>query len=134
METTEPNRRWLRIVRAKLAPFGYLRFAISILILGVCVVLIVLWLQSYDRSSSISLRREGWSAGVASFKGELIVRFFFKPPTRYEFDIPYSLVVLLASTLVVVPWIKWSPRFRLRTLLIAATVIAVLCGIVAMSN
>jgi hypothetical protein len=39
--------------------------------------------------------------------------------------------VLAVSTC---PWIHWSKRFNLRTLLIASTVVAVILGIIAISN
>jgi hypothetical protein len=35
------------------------------------------------------------------------------------------------GALAVLPWIKWRPRFRLRTMLVATTVVAVLVAIVA---
>jgi hypothetical protein len=41
-----------------------------------------------------------------------------------EFVIPYWLPAMLAATLAAVPWITW--KFRLRTLLIVMTLVAVL--------
>jgi hypothetical protein len=41
---------------------------------------------------------------------------------------PYWFLVPLTATLVAAPWIGWSKRFSLRTLLIATTLIAVVMG------
>ncbi|MCI0334640.1 MAG: hypothetical protein L0228_15595 [Planctomycetes bacterium] len=47
----------------------------------------------------------------------------------------YTLVAIpLIVAFAAAPWIRWSKRFSLRTLLIATTLIAVLLGIVAASN
>jgi hypothetical protein len=42
--------------------------------------------------------------------------------------LPYSSLVLLSATFATVPWIRWSKRFTLRTLLIATTLVAVILG------
>ncbi|HEY3393677.1 MAG TPA: hypothetical protein VGK58_13285 [Lacipirellulaceae bacterium] len=44
----------------------------------------------------------------------------------------YSFLVILAAALAAIPWIKWPWRFRLRTLLIWVSLVAVLLGIDAM--
>jgi hypothetical protein len=44
--------------------------------------------------------------------------------------LPYWAVSLPTATLAVAPWIQWSKRFSLRTLLIATTLIAVVLGII----
>jgi hypothetical protein len=53
---------------------------------------------------------------------------------RPGLDDPYlfrqSLHVLSIATLAIVPWIKWSQRFSLRTLLFATTLVAVVLGLV----
>jgi hypothetical protein len=48
----------------------------------------------------------------------------------FEFSFPYWFVVLLSPMFAVIPWICWSTRFTLRTLLIAVTVFAVVMGFV----
>ena len=45
-------------------------------------------------------------------------------------DIPQWFPVLLFATLATAPWIRWSKRFSLRTLLIATTLVAVVLGLV----
>jgi hypothetical protein len=44
--------------------------------------------------------------------------------------IPYWFPVLISSALAAVPWIRWSKRFSLRTLLIATTLVAVVLGLI----
>jgi hypothetical protein len=44
--------------------------------------------------------------------------------------IPDWLPTLLAAGLVAVPWLHWSGRFSLRTLLIATTLVAVVLGLI----
>ena len=43
--------------------------------------------------------------------------------------IPIWFPVMLASVIAVVPWIKSSPSFSLRTMLIAMTLVAVVLGV-----
>jgi hypothetical protein len=42
--------------------------------------------------------------------------------------LPHSLYALVFATIAAVPWVRWSKRFRLRTLLIAMTLVAVVLG------
>ena len=44
--------------------------------------------------------------------------------------LPYCLLVLAMPAFGVIPWIRWSNRFSLRTLLIATTLIAVVLGLI----
>jgi len=46
---------------------------------------------------------------------------------------PDWFTVLAVAGLAGVPWIRWSKRFTLRTLLIATTVIAAALGLIAYS-
>jgi hypothetical protein len=48
----------------------------------------------------------------------------------YQVCIPIWLIVLPLSGLAAVPWIHWSKRFSLRTLLIATTLAAVVLGLI----
>jgi hypothetical protein len=43
---------------------------------------------------------------------------------------PHYLLVLTAAILAGLPWLRWSRRFSLRTLLIAMTLVAVVLGLV----
>ena len=44
--------------------------------------------------------------------------------------IPYWFPVLISAALAAVPWIRWSKRFTLRTLLIATTLVALVLGLI----
>jgi hypothetical protein len=46
---------------------------------------------------------------------------------------PHWAFVLLFGSLAVAPWIKWSTQFSLRTLLIVATLIAVVLGLMVIA-
>jgi hypothetical protein len=60
---------------------------------------------------------------------------FYIHHSQGEFAIllPYWFLVLFAMVLVAVPWIRWSKRFSLRTLLIATTLVAVVLGLIIWS-
>jgi hypothetical protein len=54
-------------------------------------------------------------------------------PNKWLGPVPYWVVVCVAATLTIAPWIPWIPwsnRFSLRTLLIATTLVAVVLGLV----
>ena len=53
--------------------------------------------------------------------------FRVQPGTRYLVATHWLLVSLIAP-LAIIPWISWSRRFSIRTLLIAATLIALVLG------
>jgi len=48
----------------------------------------------------------------------------------YTLWVSYWIVCFLFSAFGIAPWIQWSKRFRLRTLLIATTLAALLLGLV----
>jgi hypothetical protein len=45
-------------------------------------------------------------------------------------QLPYWFVAAVPATCAAMPWIRWSRRFSLRTLLIAATLVAVSLGLI----
>jgi hypothetical protein len=49
---------------------------------------------------------------------------------RHRLVMPYWFLILLTATFTAAPWIHWSKRFSLRTLLIATTVVALALGII----
>jgi hypothetical protein len=51
-----------------------------------------------------------------------------------EVLVPYSFLVLISGGLATAPWIKWSKRFSLRTLLIATTLVAAVLGLIVWRN
>src|SRR6478752_2526841 len=46
------------------------------------------------------------------------------PPT-YRVNCPHWFLVMIVGAIAIAPWIRWSRRFSLRTLLIATTLVAV---------
>ncbi len=52
------------------------------------------------------------------------------PPSGARLVIADWLPTLLFATLAAVPWLPWSNRFSLRTLLIATTLVAVVLGLI----
>ena len=55
----------------------------------------------------------------------------YATPWITTYRAPYWFLVLLSVTLAVIPWLPWSRRFSLRTLLIATTLIAIMLGVIA---
>jgi hypothetical protein len=47
----------------------------------------------------------------------------------WNVTVAHWLLVIVAATFTIVPWIPWSTRFSLRTLLIATTLVAVVLGL-----
>jgi hypothetical protein len=47
---------------------------------------------------------------------------------------PYWFAVAVSAVCIAIPWIPWSHRFSLRTLLIGMTLIAIALGIAAISK
>jgi hypothetical protein len=48
--------------------------------------------------------------------------------------VPIWFLVVLTSALATLPWIQWTSRFTLRTLLIATTLVAVVLGLVVYAS
>ena len=44
--------------------------------------------------------------------------------------VPFWMAVLSTGSLATAPWVRWSKRFRVRTLLIATTLVAVVLGLI----
>jgi hypothetical protein len=51
-----------------------------------------------------------------------------------DIGLQYSSLVISFAALAAAPWIPWSRRFSLRTLLIAMTVMAVATGVIVAVN
>ena len=56
---------------------------------------------------------------------------FVNLPSARAVVLPYWFLVAITLSLAAAPWIRWSKRFSLRTLLIATTLIAVLLATAA---
>jgi hypothetical protein len=145
------------------AMLHYLRIAVTVLSLTACVLLISLWVRSYwfrDRVEgrlSQSALFNAWSMEgqltclVTDGQGhwkissspvldlQLPLSAMFKVGWNNNLDsvvvyCPHWCLVVIFATLSAVPWIHWSQRFSIRTLLIATTLVAVGLGIVAVIN
>src|SRR6476659_989396 len=105
--------------------FRKLRIGWSVLCGIVCVLLIVLWVRSYSQpewkflrlttKQGLLLKSNGGIGEVASFDDA--ARGFI------PLALPYWVWLLIAAIFAVAPSLGW--RFRLRTLLIATTLVAV---------
>jgi hypothetical protein len=65
--------------------------------------------------------KSSWSFGKRSFPGL----------TSYYVAVPYWFPVVFLGTMAAAPWIRWSHRFRMRTLLIITAIIAVMLALTA---
>ena len=151
------GRRWQRD-EANRMRFRKLRIAWSVGCGIACVLLIVLWVRSYwwvDNALNF-LGHDLASVhgnvvlddticftfvdGKIIYLGGTIGPFFAIsfPLANVAYvrqgtgiAVPYwALVFPLAATFTIVPWIPWSTRFSVRTLLIATTLIAMVLGLI----
>jgi hypothetical protein len=108
-----------------------LRIAWSVMCGIICLLMAVEWVQSYSGSN------KGWHT---------LTRFENSPTYYYDslegrlritnsqnweagaFGIFYWVCIAIFLGLVALPWLPWSNRFSLRTLLIAMTLVAVGLG------
>jgi hypothetical protein len=129
----------------------WIRIGFSVVCGIICLLLIVLWVRSYYRLETA----HAWPGHtISTLNGRLLVdaRFNLVESSGEYFvlrfvagtsislrggaanlkplgpGIPMWLLTLGAATLAAVPWMGWSTRFSLRTLLIATTLLAILLG------
>ena len=72
----------------------------------------------------------GWSMPVLEDERAVLGFGVLKEPTSLYVRIPNWFPVALSAFMVPAPWLSWSRRFSLRTLLITTTIIAVLLGLI----
>ena len=53
---------------------------------------------------------------------------------EYDLILPHWFLAVAAITLAGVPWLRWSARFSLRTLLIATTLVAAVLGMAVVAR
>jgi hypothetical protein len=125
-----------------------LRIAFSATCGIVCLLVIALWARSYyyyDLGTSRIVVMQGnlylaqmlaiapSVTSTAKFTGTMIgthavpAADFVVTPLN-AFTIPLWLLVLPVLSLAAAPWLRWSTRFSLRTLLIATTLVAIILG------
>jgi hypothetical protein len=151
--------------------FRKLRIAFSAVCGIICLLLIVLWVRSYDwrdgvfirptvgsyldassvcgrialitmhyptnpgmsmahwgtTTHSVKMLEDPWP-NVPSFS--LMGIWLHERPNGAALSIPHGYLILPLTTLAAVPWLRWSKRFSVRTLLIATSLVAVVLGLV----
>jgi hypothetical protein len=59
-----------------------------------------------------------------------ILGFLYDPEVdRFSVHVPFWFLALTLAAVAAAPWIRWSRRFTLRTLLIATTLVALVLGL-----
>lgn len=119
----------------------YLRITISAVCLIACVLLVGLWVRSYQQLDDLG----DWQKHpIVSAEGRVLVHGRYTAsetspfllgglrviPVGAAVTVPYWSLVLVTATLAALPWIPSSSRFSLRTLLLATTLLALILGIV----
>jgi hypothetical protein len=141
-------------MRAKMAVmrFRKLRIAWSVGWGLLAVLLMVLWVRSYWWSDGIRVYHtpnrcaqlkslgaavhlyvghySGGDSGVRLFSVRVTPMpdesvFDWKPFPECRVSVPHYCLLVIIGAVSTVPWIRWSKRFTLRTLLIATTLVAV---------
>jgi hypothetical protein len=142
----------------------YVRIAVTALSLTACVLLIALWVRSYwwcdiaegafTSSSGFSFTSKGGdvtyrkhSTSKARWRIHSIERweiktrsglnrsgFFWSWDLGPMVGVPHWFLLCILAMLSAVPWLPWSRRFSLRTLLIATTLVAVVLGVIVVGS
>src|SRR5688572_26767993 len=133
--------------------FRFLRYAVSALSLTACVLLIALRVRSYWRcdiaegaftsSSGFSFTSKGGEVTYREYSTSK-VRWRIHSIERWEINarsglnpsgffwswelgpmvaVPHWFLLCIVAIVAATPWLPWSRRFRLRTLLIATTLV-----------
>jgi len=134
-----------------------LRIAWSAFFGILCLLLIVLWVRSYCFIDALYLELSKSRCLILdSIQGLFLFGVFPRstmppntnwwlgffelepgmqviPPTKF-ITIPIWSAVLICATLALAPWMSLAKRFSLRTLLIATTLVAVVLGILTISD
>jgi hypothetical protein len=136
----------------------YFRIGWTVFCGTACVLLIALWVRSYWHVDSIETKFGLIGSIQGSFISTSLFRLSPTETHEWEFDrlgddvqfpestylgfyfagdtlgwialVPQWFVTVVAVTLAVAPWLRWSKRFSLRTLLIATTLVAVVLGLI----
>jgi hypothetical protein len=90
------------------------------------------WRPSRDEIRAVT-QSESTLNDLDPKKKAFLKRFGLGRPSRpsniWRGSVPYWVAVCVAATLTVAPWIPWSNRFSLRTLLLATTLVAAMLGL-----
>jgi hypothetical protein len=134
-----------------------LRIAWSVLFAGACCIFFLLWVRSYWAIDHIDFMVKSQRIEGDSDRGQLWLAIYKAAPLpwvrpdnspppvfrtgqrffRIQYGetggiifIPHRYLIALLVVCAGVPWISWSTRFSLRTLLIAISVAAILLALV----
>jgi hypothetical protein len=136
--------------------FRKLRIAWSVAWGLAAVLLIVLWVRSYQYPPAPSPVEEfppaalGGNVAVSFAHGMIYITLMTKEPhpslerkisvgeftwassspLSFFATVPFWMPAVLSLTTGIAPWIHWSSRFSIRTLLIATTLVAVVLGLI----
>src|SRR5262249_47913138 len=93
------------------------------------------WYDSPPPAAISLLLAKGWQFNVSPAPSGLPIwsRFDWRPSVNVVW-VPHWVIIPCCAGLVVAPWVRWSKRFSIRTLLIATAVTAVFLGLVVWSN
>ena len=113
--------------------FRKLQIAWSVACGLACVLLIVLWVRSAQYDNVYPEHWRNPSIQFRSNKGTLeVTRWVSNSKTTMTpyviIKVPYLVLTLITAAVAITPCVRWSKRFRLRTLLIATTIVALLLG------
>jgi hypothetical protein len=137
--------------------FRKLRIAFSATCAIACVLPIVLWVRSYWSVEGLCYYGKQYNYEILSQEGNVEVRSYedlFSYPVGFQLKhnpivgdanpfadssvrftigpervvIPYWFYLLVTVSIGGTPWLRWSRRFSLRTLLIATTLVAMVLG------
>jgi hypothetical protein len=81
-------------------------------------------------TTTVDPRTNRWSIGYPGKNQTLLGFGVRRNGPMLSAKLPHWFLVLFAATIAVVPWLSWSKRFSLRTLLIATTLVALGLGMV----
>jgi hypothetical protein len=142
----------------------FLRIAVTAVSLTACLLLIALWPRSYWRKDAVwgwfdfpgylqidssrgclrlivNLEHKKWrweytSSAPKERKHSWDFNIQRPPGLGWWLDmtIPHWFAAVVCASAATAPWIKWSKRFRVRTLLIAMTLVALLLGVIAATS
>ena len=115
-----------------------LRIAWSVAWGIVAVLVCVLWVWNYSSPTHIPHRMSsGPALELLSFNGSIdfhkwpaVAPGAWRRTPTIRIQIPNSLIAIALAATATTPWISWSKRFTLRTLLIATTLVAVGLGLI----
>jgi hypothetical protein len=118
--------------------FRKLRIAWSVVCGVVYLLTLAWWMGSYQTAiHTPKVLGKQPAFQVVAYRGSIEILRWRAAPAGYSartpsmrIPVPFLAIVLPLAVGIFVPWVPWSKRFSLRTLLIATTLVAVVLGLV----